>query len=155
MTVITDSNNEIIFPTNFDGSKDLKFKVPGFNAKTSKFQFLQTQHTQAIFKKVKNYASGTLKIFMITKLMTILEHIVSEHMQNFERDSVKSFIITNNKSLIFEHSLTLQFTNVLSEPAFTSSKLTMETLEHGGDMFKVKNIDTGTTLLASFWGLYC
>ena len=37
MTVITDSNNEIIFPTNFDGSKDLKFKVPGFNAKTSKF----------------------------------------------------------------------------------------------------------------------
>ena len=35
ITIITDSNNEIIFAVNFDGSKDLKFKVARFNAKTS------------------------------------------------------------------------------------------------------------------------
>ena len=93
MTIITDSNNEIIFPTNFDSSKDLKFKVPGFNA--------ETWHTQAIFKKVKNYVSGTLKISIITKLMTILEHTVSKHMLNFEKSSVKPFVVINNKSLIF------------------------------------------------------
>ena len=35
------------------------------------------------------------------------------------------------------------------------SKVTIETLEHGVNMFKVNNKDNLMTLLASFWCLYC
>ena len=38
---------------------------------------------------------------------------------------------------------------VYKQPAITSSKLTMETLEEGVNMFKVNNKDTGTTPCSS------
>ena len=44
---------------------------------------------------------------------------------------------------------------VLSQTAFTCSKLTIETLEQGVNMFKVNNKDTRTTPLSSLWYLYC
>ena len=37
----------------------------------------------------------------------------------------------------------------------TSSKSTIETLEKGVNMFKVKNKNTITTSLTSFWCFYC
>ena len=43
----------------------------------------------------------------------------------------------------------------LAQPAFICSKLTIETVEQGVNMFKVNNKDTGTTPMASFWYLYC
>ena len=43
----------------------------------------------------------------------------------------------------------------LAQPAFTCSKLTIETVEQGVNTFKVNNKDTGTTPMASFCYLYC
>ena len=42
-----------------------------------------------------------------------------------------------------------------SQLAITCSMLTIETLELGVECVKVNNKDTITTLLASFWCLYC
>ena len=36
MTIITDDNNEVVFPANINISKGIKYKIPGVNAKTSK-----------------------------------------------------------------------------------------------------------------------
>ena len=36
MTIITDDNNEVVFPANINISKGVKFKISGVNAKTSK-----------------------------------------------------------------------------------------------------------------------
>ena len=43
---------------------------------------------------------------------------------------------------------------VPSQPAFTCSKLAIET-HKVWNMFKVNNKDTRTTTMASFWSLYC
>lgn len=51
MTIIADLNYEIIFPTNFDGSKDLKFKVPGFNAETSQILVFTNLAYPSYFQK--------------------------------------------------------------------------------------------------------
>ena len=56
MTIITDSNNEIIFPTTFDGSKDLKFKVPGFNAETSQILVFTNLAYPSYFQKGEELA---------------------------------------------------------------------------------------------------
>ena len=42
----------------------------------------------------------------------------------------------------------------VTQPAITCSKLTIETLEKGGNMFKVNNSDTRTTPMALFLCLY-
>ena len=44
---------------------------------------------------------------------------------------------------------------VISQPAFTCSMLTIETLEQGVKYVLVNNKDTRMTPLASFWFLYC
>ena len=36
MTIITDDNNEVVFPANINISKGIKYKISGVNAKTSK-----------------------------------------------------------------------------------------------------------------------
>lgn len=36
LTIITDNNNEVVFPANINISKGIKYKIPGVNAKTSK-----------------------------------------------------------------------------------------------------------------------
>lgn len=36
MTIITDDNNEVVFPVNINISKGVRYKISGVNAKTSK-----------------------------------------------------------------------------------------------------------------------
>ena len=43
----------------------------------------------------------------------------------------------------------------ITQPAFTYSKLTTETLEQGMNMIKVNNKDIRKTKRALFWCLYC
>ena len=43
----------------------------------------------------------------------------------------------------------------ITQPAFTCSKLTIEILEQGVNMFKVNNKYTRTSPLATFWCIYC
>ena len=44
--------------------------------------------------------------------------------------------------------MTLTTFPILSQPEFTCSKLTIETLEQGVNMFKVNNKDTRTTIVS-------
>ena len=46
-------------------------------------------------------------------------------------------------------------TSVLTQLVITCSKLAIETLEQGVNMFKVNNKDTSMTPMVLFWSLYC
>ena len=70
--------------------------------KPLKSQFIQTLHTQAFSSKVKNYASGMLKIYTISLHLIMVERAVSKYMLNFKRNSSQdfSYTVTGNIKLL-------------------------------------------------------
>ena len=73
-------------------------------------------------------------------------------------DFVPALLIASHpvSTWIFKIMLTnLHTVFVLTQPTFTYSKLTIETLEEGMNMFKVNNKDTRTTPMVWFWYRYC